>query len=151
MEHKEQNQQFTEETVKEDKPKNKGGKPPWIPSEEDLEKAEKLAGQGMTQRQIADCLGIGYGTLFDKKIEFPEFAEAIKRGKAAGIAYVSNKLMDKVGAMDTTSIIFYLKCQAGWKETSTLEVTGEGGGPLIASNVSIEDYLKARKQILDEY
>jgi DNA-binding XRE family transcriptional regulator len=137
MENNEQNQQFTEEmeeTVEtvtgENKPKSNAGRPAWIPSEEELEKVVKLASQGMTQAQIADCLGIAYQTISGKKKEFPELDEAIKKGKALGISYVTNKLMAKVGAMDTTSILFYLKCQAGWKEASAMDEIAANGGKL---------------------
>ena len=109
-----------------EEPKNKGGRPAWIPTEETLRTVEQLAGQGLNQQQIADALGIGVSTLMAKKNEFVEFQEAIKRGKAKGIAHVTSKLMAKVGAMDTTSILFYLKCQAGWKEVQELDI-GVGG------------------------
>lgn len=133
MENTEQNQQFEEETVEtvgDEDTKGKGGRPAWIPTEETIKQVEKLAGQGMTQAQIADCLGIGISTLMDKKKEFVEFADAIKRGKANGVAYVTNKLMAKVGAMDTTSILFYLKCQAGWKEASAMDDIASNGGKI---------------------
>lgn len=134
MENTEQNQQFTDETVEtvgdDESTSNPVGRPPWIPTEETLKQVEKLAGQGMTQAQIADALGIGISTLMDKKKEFVEFAEAIKRGKANGVAYVTNKLMAKVGAMDTTSILFYLKCQAGWKEASAMDELAANGGKI---------------------
>ena len=134
MENTESNQQFTDETVEtvtdtqdESSPV---GRPAWIPTEEELEKVTKLASQGMNQSQIADCLGIHIGTLMAKKKEFDELNEAIKKGKALGISYVTNKLMAKVGAMDTTCILFYLKCQAGWKEASTMDEIAANGGKI---------------------
>ena len=112
MENTESNQQFTDETVEtvegDDTNPNGAGRKPWIPSDEELEKVTKLASQGMTQTQIADCLGIHIATLMAKKKEFDQLNEAIKKGKSLGISYVTNKLMAKVGAMDTTCILFYL-------------------------------------------
>ena len=108
------------------KGKNPVGRPHWKPNQEELDMAEKLAGQGMTQSQIADAMGIHQSTLMDKKHEYPEFAEAIKRGKAKGIAHVTNKLMAKISGMDTASILFYLKCQANWREIPESEQSNAG-------------------------
>lgn len=114
-----------------DEPKNKGGKPAWVPTKEILEQTEKLAGLGLNKKQIAEALGIGRSTLFDKIGEYPDFEDAINKGKAKGIAHVAGKLMAKVSALDTASIIFYLKTQAGWREGQTIEMTGANGAPLL--------------------
>lgn len=95
------------------------GRPPWIPSKEELEKVESLAARGMTQQQIADCLDIHIATLMDKKKEYVELNEAIKRGKAKGIANVTAALLKNIQKGNATSQIFYLKCQAGWTEEAT--------------------------------
>ena len=93
-----------------------GGRPPWIPTPDDLEKAESLAGMGMTQQQIADCLGIHASTLSEKKQDFNELNEALKRGRAKGIARVTTALLKNVDTGNVTAQIFYLKCVAGWRE-----------------------------------
>ena len=120
----------------------KRGRPAWIPTEETIEQVEKFASMGMTQQQIADALDIHISTLMDKKNEFIEFADAIKRGQAKGVAFVTSKLFAKISAMDTASIIFYLKCKGGYSESSDLNITSNGsnkvevivtGGPPIGS------------------
>jgi hypothetical protein len=103
----------------------------------DLAQVETLAAHGLTMQQLADALGIHVSTLMGKKAQYEEFNEAIKRGKAKGIATVTAKLMDKVRSMDTACIIFYLKCQANWREINVTELTGADGKPLIP-NVPIE-------------
>lgn len=87
----------------------------------DLKQVEKLASQGLTQQQIADALGISERSFRNYKEKFAEFADAIKKGKAKGIARVTNKLFEKIETGDTTSIIFFLKTQGGWKEASKVE------------------------------
>lgn len=57
-------------------------------------------------------------------------AEAIKRGKLKGITVVANKLFEAANSGNTTAMIFFLKCQAGWKEAQKIEVTGNEGGPI---------------------
>jgi len=83
---------------------------------------KKLAAQGLTEKQIADALGICHDTLINKKKQYSEFAEAIKEGKALGIGSVTSELMKQIKAGNTTATIFYLKCRAGWKETTVLEM-----------------------------
>ena len=98
------------------------GRPKWVP--ENLEQVESLASRGLTLEQIAACLGIHVSTLYEKKKEYSDFAEAIKRGKAKGIAHVANKLIANAEAGNVTAQIFFLKTQAGWKETEVKVVTG---------------------------
>ena len=96
----------------------------------DLKQVESLAANGLTQEQIAAALGISESTLHKRKQENTEFTAAIKRGKAKGIAVVTNKLMESIKAGNITAMIFFLKTQAGWKETNVQELTGTNGTPL---------------------
>jgi predicted DNA-binding protein (UPF0251 family) len=82
----------------------------------DLQEVEQLAAQGLTQEQIASSLGISQDTLYTRKRESIEFSEAIKKGKAQGIRYVSNLLFEQAKEGNMTAIIFYLKTRAGWSE-----------------------------------
>lgn len=86
-----------------------------------LQQVETLAANGLTQQQIADSLGISVSTIESRLRENEEFKDAIKKGKAKGIALIANQLFEKAKSGDTTSIIFYLKTQAGWKETQAVE------------------------------
>lgn len=104
---------------------NPVGRPPFEITEEIIKTVESYASLGMTQQQIADSLGIHIATLCDKKNEFVEFNEAIKRGKAKGIAFVANKLRENVANANVTAQIFYLKSQAGWKEAQVIEHGGK--------------------------
>lgn len=47
----------------------------------------------------------------------PDIALRYKKGKAAAIGAVAQGLLQKARSGDTTSAIFYLKTQAGWRET----------------------------------
>ena len=88
----------------------------------DLKQVESLAANGLTQEQIASALGISESTLTKRKKENTDFTDAIKRGKAKGIALVTNKLMESIKGGNMTGMIFFLKTQAGWKETNVQEV-----------------------------
>lgn len=100
----------------ESKKKNPGGRPPFKITPEILQKVEQLAAQGMTLEQISDCLGIAYCTLNEKSKEYVEFSDAIKLGKARGIAMVTNALLKNVSVGNTAAQIFFLKARAKWRE-----------------------------------
>lgn len=88
----------------------------WTPTEEELQKVEALAARGMEEQHIALCLGICAETLSRKKAEFAQLSQAIKRGKSKGIARVTAALLKNVDNGNVTAQIFYLKCQAQWRE-----------------------------------
>ena len=94
----------------------KVGKKPWIPSEKEIEKVEALAARGMEQQDIALCLGIDAGTLTKKNKVYGRLDQAIKRGKARGIARVTNALIKNIDIGNVTAQIFYLKTQARWRD-----------------------------------
>ncbi len=115
----------------------------------DLAKVESLAANGLTQEQIAAALGISESTLTKRKKENTDFTDAIKRGKAKGIALVTNKLMESIKGGNMTGMIFFLKTQAGWKETNVQEHTGANGTALIPSAKQMTtDELKAELEAL---
>ena len=74
-----------------------------------LRKAEGFAADGLAKQQIAQCLGIGLSTLMEKQKEFPEFLEALKKGKAKGLATVTNALFQSARNGNVTAMIFFLK------------------------------------------
>lgn len=100
----------------------KVGKPPIIITDEMIDKAEAMAARGLTMEQIASCLGIGSTTLYNKCNQYPKFDEAIKHGRDKGISIVANALFENAKAGDKVAQIFYLKCRAGWKETSVTQI-----------------------------
>ena len=115
----------------------------------DLKQVESLAANGLTQEQIAAALGISESTLTKRKKENTDFTDAIKRGKAKGIALVTNKLMESIKGGNMTGMIFFLKTQAGWKETNVQEHTGANGKDLIPSAKQMTtDELKAELEAL---
>jgi transposase len=98
------------------------GKPPWIPTPDILEKTEGYAALGLTKAQIANCLGIGESTLYDKQKEYPEFEQAIKRGLDKGIARMASLLIKHAESGSVPSVIFFLKARAKWSDQNVEEV-----------------------------
>lgn len=83
---------------------------------EQIREIETLAAL-LNQDQIADYLGIARTTFHAICKRDAEVAERYRRGKAKAIAHVANGLLQKARAGDRTAAIFYLKTQAGWRET----------------------------------
>tara|TARA_R100001510_G_C7584182_1_gene156095 strand:+ start:177 stop:560 length:384 start_codon:yes stop_codon:yes gene_type:complete len=90
-----------------------------VKSDKDSKMVKNLSGLGITQEQICSLLGMSRNTLTKY------YTEELVQGKAEANASVSRNLFriatgDGQGAV--TAGIFWLKCQAGWKDTNTLEV-----------------------------
>lgn len=96
----------------------------------DLKKVEEYAQVCDNEAEIALALGISQDTLTRRKQSRADFAEAIKRGKAKANIFVGGKLMQKIKAGDTASIIFYLKTRCGWKETQKIEADVKARGEI---------------------
>jgi len=88
-------------------------------SEEKSNMVRVLSGYGLTQEQIASMLSISRNTLTKY------YYEELQMGKAQANSKVAENLF-KIATSSTngsvTAAIFWLKCQAGWKDTNVLEV-----------------------------
>lgn len=109
--------------------KKAGGRPRKKLNQEQKIQVEALAAC-LSQEQIADYFGMGKTTWYALLERDPEVFERYKRGKAQAISDVANGLLQMAKAGDTASAIFYLKTQAGWRETNRTELTGADGSPL---------------------
>ena len=85
------------------------GRPKWIPDNSVCEQTREMASRGLTVAQIADCLGLGERTVYEKQKDYPQFMQAIKKGRAEGLNTVTNALFEKAVQGNTACIIYYLK------------------------------------------
>ena len=119
--------------------RNPGGRPPHEPTEERRRQVEGMAGNGLTNQQIARVMRIGETTL--KR----HYAEELARGSALATAMVGQSLYrmatdwmkpgkdGKPRAPDkaaVTAAIFWMKARAGWSEKVKLEHSGDPNNPL---------------------
>ncbi len=83
-----------------------------------IAEAERLAARGLTKEQIAYCLGFSADTLSRREKDSAAFAEAIKKGKAKGIADVANALYESAMGGSIPGQIFFLKNRdpENWKD-----------------------------------
>lgn len=127
----------------------------WVNNNEIQDKLILVEGwsrDGLTQKQIADNLGINVDTLIEYKKKYPAFSEALKKGKEVVDIEVENALLkralgytitlceekvDKDGCVhnlkkdvhvpgDTTAQIFWLKNRrkAQWRDKVEVEKMG---------------------------
>lgn len=96
----------------------------------DLAEVEKLAAIGLNEQQVADSLGISVTTLEDRKQNTLDFHDALKRGKAKGVAQVANNLFKQSKEGNVSAGIFFMKNRAGWTDKIANEHTGKDGGPI---------------------
>ena len=92
----------------------KKGRQLTVLTDEQIVEVEKLAAK-MTSGEIARHLGISRRTFYDIRNRQSEVDKAYKKGNATKILYVSNLLMRRIEKGCTSSIIFFLKTQAGWR------------------------------------
>jgi hypothetical protein len=108
------------------------------PIEIDLAEVERLAGLGLTEQQICDCIGISHETLRIRKRDSLQFLQALKRGKSKTLSQVSNWLHELCAEKNLGALIWFEKTRAGFSERVTLEgnqnkpivlaAAGTGGG-----------------------
>jgi hypothetical protein len=104
--------------------KKKGGRPRKEIAPEQVEQIEKLAAV-LTQDQIADFLGMSDVTLRARMKDDPAILAAYARGRARAFAGAGQTLLKQGLSGNAHALIFYLKSQAGWKETQVQEHTGD--------------------------
>ena len=106
--------------------KNKGGRPIIELTDEQVIQVKALA-QYLSKEQIADYLGVARST-FDAILERDEQVFIhYKKGKASAIANVAKGLVQQAIEGNMTAAIFYLKSQAGWRETQVVDNTSSDG------------------------
>ena len=82
---------------------------------EQINEVETLAAV-LSVEQMADYFGVCRTTFFDMLNKNKNINELYKKGRAKAIGVVAKGLLMRARDGDTTSAIFYLKTQAGWKE-----------------------------------
>ena len=104
---------------------NKGGRKPITMTDEQVSQIEAL-GSVLSIEQIADYFGICKATFYKIMERQPEVGIRYKKGKAKAIGSVAQGLLQQARDGNTTAAMFYLKTQAGWRETQQIDHTTNG-------------------------
>lgn len=106
----------------------KVGRKPWVPDEETYTLVEKYAGRFLKEEQISYLIGINPTTFTEKKKQFPELVERIKKGRAKVAEELTNKLYETaILDKNITMLIFLSKAVLGLREND----------PQLAENVTV--------------
>jgi hypothetical protein len=81
---------------------------------------ERLAGK-LTMEQMADYFGLAAGTLRVRFLEDPALSTAYKKGRQSTIDLAAGKLIGLIRKNNLSAIIFYLKTQGHWRETTRVD------------------------------
>ena len=123
--------------------KNRGGRPRKRLTKAQVEEVETLSAV-LSVEQIGAYFGLGKTTFYEIMKRQPEVFERYQRGKARAVGSVAKNLIMQAREGNTTAAIFYLKTQAGWKETTRQELTGADGGPIKTEETDGKAELLAR-------
>lgn len=117
------------------------------PTPETRLQVKTLASVGTPQDQIAIVIGITKNTLLKY------YRKELDTAMTMANAKVAQSLFQQATAGNTSAAIFWLKCRAGWVDKQSIEHTGANGGPIetINSHTTVESYLKAREQVLNDF
>jgi predicted transcriptional regulator len=134
------------------KSKNPVGRPKFEVTDEVLKEVEEMAGQGLTVKQIASCLGISPSTFYLHQTENSEFSETIKKGQAVGIQKVTNALFQNATVeKDNVAIIYYLnnRDRENWSNKHEVATTVEQKHVIDITRIS-DEQLSALATIFEQ-
>ena len=103
---------------------NNAGRPEYKKTDEDAKNVEALTIAGVPQKLVSKILKISEPTL--RK----HYWDELDSSKAKANAVISQSLFKLAREGNVTAQIFWLKTQAGWKETNHVELTGKDGDKL---------------------
>jgi hypothetical protein len=117
------------DVIMEDIEPKKVGRPPHLPDADTQKQVYELSKVGTRYEDIATMLSISADTLTKY------YPEELKKGRIEANAVIAGTLYEKAKSGDTTSMIFWLKSRAQWKETQKHEHGGDPDGEPIQVKV----------------
>jgi IS30 family transposase len=99
----------------------------------------------LSQEQIADYFGMARNTFAAICEREPDISERYKKGKAKAIGKIAQSLIKQAMDGDKVAAMFYLKTQAGWRETQGHDHTSSDGSmtPSVIERVIVRPEGKA--------
>ncbi len=120
------------------------GRESFTPTAEQCDLVQQLAAFGLRQSEIVLFIKKKDGSPISEPTLLKNFKPELETGKVKANVKVAQTLYKKAIGGDTTSMIFWLKAQAGWKDSQRIELTGKDGGPVEQkTTVTNESQIKA--------
>jgi hypothetical protein len=129
-------------------------RPAFQPTDEDRALVEQLAAFGIPVTSMTLFVKDKDGKPISERTLRKHFAKELDQGELKANVKVAQTLFKKAISGDTTSMIFWLKTRARWKESpQQVELTGKDGGPVEQKTTVVDEkQIKAAvAKLEDEY
>ena len=115
-------------------------RPQFQPTDEDRALIEQLAAFGIPVESMTLFVKDKAGKSISEKTLRKHFAKELDQGELKANVKVAQTLFKKAISGDTTSMIFWLKTRARWKESpQRVELTGKDGGPVEQKTTVVDE------------
>ena len=115
-------------------------RPQFQPTDEDRALVEQLAAFGIPVESMTLFVKDKAGKSISEKTLRKHFAKELDLGELKANVKVAQTLFKKAISGDTTSMIFWLKTRARWKESpQRVELTGKDGGPVEQKTTVVDE------------
>lgn len=127
-------------------------RPQFQPTDEDRALVEQLAAFGIPVESMTLFVKDKAGKPISERTLRKHFAKELDQGELKANVKVAQTLFKKAISGDTTSMIFWLKTRARWKESpQRVELTGKDGGPVEQKTTVVdEQQIKAAVSKLED-
>ncbi len=108
------------------------------------ERVRTYASIGAGYREIGWTLGVHPETFYYHLARNDDLQAAYQKGRNEGIIFVMSKLRELIAKDDKAAIFFYLKTQAGWRDSAPVEVG-------VSVGVTVGSPAEQLKELYDEW
>lgn len=112
---------------------------------DELEHVTQLCMLGATDDELADFMGVHRDTIYEWKKKYPEFTDAIKKGREYADIEVAKSLFSKACSGDVTAMIFWLKNRRPdwWRDQTNVKHEHEFKSKITQAQETLEDKINA--------
>ena len=115
-------------------------RPQFQPTDEDRALVEQLAAFGIPVESMTLFVKTKEGKPISERTLRKHFVKELDQGELKANVKVAQTLFKKAISGDTTSMIFWLKTRARWKESpQRVELTGKDGGPVEQKTTVVDE------------
>ncbi len=93
-------------------------------TEEKIKRTGKLAGLGLSNDQIAECLDMSRSSFYKFMQKNGDFRDSLERGRSKSVMEISNALNKSARAGNVKAQIYFLRCRdpQNWNVTKRVEL-----------------------------
>ena len=93
-------------------------------TEEKIQRTGKLAGLGLSNDQIAECLDMSRSSFYKCMQKNGDFRDSLERGRSKAVMEISNALYESARAGNVKAQIYFLRCRdpQNWNVSKRVEL-----------------------------